>query len=387
MRVLRVLAFTRRVLLQFRHDKRTFGFIIVMPILLMTLFGYTFAGDVKGARVEVVSKDTGVPPDIIPPNGIKAGELVISHLDSETLSISLSEDLNASRQRVNDGMIWGAVFIPENFSKNLLLLITGANGSLPEIVIYLDGSNPTISSSILKTLNDAVLSTMKDLATRAGRQIPGHPVEIRQVYAYCGSDTRFIDYFAPGVISFAMMMITTIITILLFVNERKNGTLQRLLVSPATESEIVIGYACAFGIIGIIQSIIIICVAVLMFNITISGNIFLAVFVILLIAFGHQGLGIMLSAGAKNELQAVQFIPLIIFPSVLLTGLFWPVESIPAVLQPLSYLIPLRYAIDAERAIMLRGWGIEHIWIQILVLIGFAILTLGGSILLLKRRD
>jgi ABC-2 type transport system permease protein len=112
----------------------------------------------------------------------------------------------------------------------------------------------------------------------------------------------------------------------------------------------------------------------------------LALFVVFLIGIGHQGFGILLSTGAKNELQAIQFIPLIIFPSILLSGLFWPVESIPSVLQPLSYLIPLRYGIDAERAIMLRGWGVGEIWLDLVVLVVFAALTLGASILLLKKR-
>jgi len=126
--------------------------------------------------------------------------------------------------------------------------------------------------------------------------------------------------------------------------------------------------------------------AILIFDISIVGNVFLALGVVVLLGIGHQGLGILLSAGGKNALQAIQFIPLVLFPSILLAGLFWPVESIPKFLQPLSYAVPLRYAIDAERSIMLRGWGLGDIWFEVVVLVGFAVLTLGGSILLLKRK-
>jgi len=76
----------------------------------------------------------------------------------------------------------------------------------------------------------------------------------------------------------------------------------------------------------------------------------------------------------------------VLFPSILLAGLFWPVESIPSYLQPLSYVIPLRYCIDAERAIMLKGCGIGDVWLEVVVLVVFAVLSLGGSILLLRRR-
>jgi ABC-2 type transport system permease protein len=176
------------------------------------------------------------------------------------------------------------------------------------------------------------------------------------------------------------------LTIILFVNEHRNGTLQRLLASPATEGEIVTGYAIAFGLIGILQSIVVLVAAILIFDIIIVGSVMLALFVVLLLAFGHQGLGILLSAAAKNELQAIQFIPIIIFPSILLAGLFWPIESIPEILQPISYFIPLRYCIDATRSVMLRGWGLEKIMFEVLILIIFAILMLSLSVIQLKKR-
>lgn len=92
-------------------------------------------------------------------------------------------------------------------------------------------------------------------------------------------------------------------------------------------------------------------------------------------------------SGARNELQAIHFVPLILFPSILLAGLFWPIESIPNYLQSLSYVIPLRYGIDAERPIILRGWSLGQVWIDIVVLVVFAMLTITGSILLLKRKE
>ena len=392
MNLRRILAFTRRTLLQFRHDRRTLGFIIGMPLLMILIFGYTFAGDVKNLNVDVVNNDQGIPSGTIPvfPNGFKGAEGVVTHLDTDVLSVHSSSDTTASRKNVDEGKIWAAIIFPENFSQNLMSYLT-SNGEQktyhPAIEVYLDGSNPNIAGAVLKSVSQATIQAMNDIAkelNQTGMQIP---INVSTVYAYGGGNTEFIDYFAPGVISFAIMVVTTMITIILFVNERRAGTLQRLFASPARESEIVVGYALAFAVLGITQSVIILIAAILIFNITIVGNIFLALLVILLLAFGHQGLGILLSSWAKNELQAIQFIPLIIFPSVLLAGLFWPIESIPSFLQPLSYFIPLRYGIDAERSIMLRGWGLGEIWMQVAVLIFFAFLTLGGSVLLLKRRE
>jgi len=361
-----------------------------MPLLMILIFGYTFGGDVKGITIEVVNYDTGLLSDSshLFPDGFFLARNITQNLDQDVLFLHTNTDGENAQQLVREGKAWAAIIFPLNFTQNFLSsLLTSDVTSSPKIEIYVDGSNPTIVAAIVKEVTQSIQTTLKELSASLNITDVDMPIAIDQTYAYGGGDTRFIDYFAPGVVSFAIMMVTTMITIILFVNERRNGTLQRLLVSPASESEIVVGYALAFAVIGIIQSIVVLVAAILFFDITIVGNIFLALLVILLLAFGHQGLGILLSAGAKNELQAIQFIPLILFPSILLAGLFWPIESIPSYLQPLSYVIPLRYGIDAERSIMLRGWGVGEIWFDIVILVLFAVLTLSASVLLLKRKN
>jgi ABC-2 type transport system permease protein len=390
MKLQRTFAFSRRALLQFTHDRRTLAFILIMPLLMIVIFGYTFGGDVKNVAVEVVNQDTGPQEGTSPslPSGLFLGKMLIKNFDEEAFSIHENMNITNARQKVHNGQAWAVIIFPANFTQEFLITLTTQQGvAHARVEIYLDASNPTISAAVIKTVTQSIQTTLKQLSMSLNETQMQTPISIDQTYAYGGSDTRFIDYFAPGVISFAIMMVTVMITIILFVNERRNGTLQRLLASPASEGEIVVGYALAFAVIGICQSIVVLIAAILLFNITIVGDIILALVVILLLAFGHQGLGILLSAGAKNEMQAVQFIPLVLFPSILLAGLFWPVESIPGYLQPLSYIIPLRYGIDAERSIMLRGWGIGEIWVDILVLILFALFTLSASVLLLKRKN
>jgi ABC-2 type transport system permease protein len=390
MKLQRTFAFSKRALLQFRHDRRTLAFILVMPLLMIIIFGYTFGGDVKNVAVEVVNQDVGLQEGASPllPNGLFLGETIIKNFDESTLSIHENTNITNARQTVHDGQAWAAIIFPANFTQEFLITLAMQQGFVhARVEICLDASNPTISAAVIKAVTQSIQTTLKEITTNLNKTQAEMPIVIDETYAYGGSNIRFIDYFAPGVISFAIMMVTTMITIILFVNERRNGTLQRLLVSPASEGEIVVGYALAFAVLGVCQSIVVLVAAILLFNITIVGDIFLALVVILLLAFGHQGLGILLSAGAKNEMQAIQFIPLIIFPSILLAGLFWPVESIPSYLQPLSYVIPLRYGIDAERSIMLRGWGLGDIWVDIFVLILFAILTLSASVLLLKKKN
>ncbi|MGB9636441.1 MAG: ABC transporter permease [Thermoplasmata archaeon] len=386
MKMRRILAFTRRTLLQFRHDRRTFAFIIGVPFLMILIFGYTFSGEVTNVKVIFVSHDCELNTSNMPgfpTQNLNLSSSIYEHLDRKTLNLATETDLEKGKRCVEKGEAWGLIYVPENFTENFVQAIIGKNRSA-ELTLYIDGSNPPITAAII----NAITTAIKDALTSAGFNFSQqNPVNLERVYIYGSEDTKFIDYFAPGVMSFAIMIVTTMLTIILFVNERRNGTLQRILTTPAKPEEIVLGYALAFALICMLQSIVIMCAGILLFGIKIAGNILLAFLIFFMIGAGHLGLGILLSAGAKNELQAIQFIPFIIFPSILLAGLFWPVESIPAILQPLAYFIPLRYGIDAERGIMVRGWGIEHIWVDLVILFFFALLTITASTWILRRKE
>ena len=386
MNIRRTLAFTKRSLMQFRHDRRTLAFVLIMPLLMMLVFGYAFGGDPTGLDVAIVNLDEGVTT----PFGVDIAfaEDIINNLDDETYDLHYYDSWDDAKADLQEAEVWAVFYFPADFSSNLFMNFA-MNGTETSIIeVDLDDSNPNLAGSIMQGLLEALMETQEDITTELGLPDSTEPISIQTTNEYGDAeDIEFIDYFAPGIVSYSIMMVTVMISIILFVGERRDGTLQRLLISPASETEIVIGYAMAFGVIGLIQSVVILSAAVLIFDVNIAGSVFLALFVVILLAIGHQGLGILLSSAAKNELQAIQFIPLIVFPSVLLAGLFWPVESIPSFLQPLAYVIPLKYGIDAERSIMLRGWGIAEVWPEITILILFAALTIGASILLLKRRN
>jgi len=115
----------------------------------------------------------------------------------------------------------------------------------------------------------------------------------------------FIDTFAPGVISLAVMMVTFMLSIISFIHERTTGTLARLLSTPITEGEFVLGYALAFGLVGLLQSIVVLASALLLFSIHVEGSLLLVLLIIFLLGIGMQGLGFLLSANARNEFQAI----------------------------------------------------------------------------------
>jgi ABC-2 type transport system permease protein len=371
MKRFRFLAVTRRVFRDLRNDKRSLAMIIIAPVFAMFIFGLAFGGEVSDVRVVVVNQDQGVA-SAAGAGALSAAEEIISNLDREVLDIVEEEDIDAAVQQVRDGDAFAVIIFPEDFTESVL------SGGTATIDLELDKSNINVANSITKAVSDALLATMDQM----GKQLP---ITINTVAVY-GANAKFMDFFVPGIMAFVVFLITTLLTLVTFVGERTSGTLDRMLATPLTELDIVIGYAVTFSIIGTGQALLLLIIGILVFKITVVGNILLAFLVIALLAVVSQAMGILLSSTAKREAQAIQVLPFVILPAFLLAGIFWPVEAIPTWLRPLSYLVPPTYTVDASRAVMLKGWGISGIWIDIVALLAMAVFFLAMAVWSLKAR-
>lgn len=373
----RFLRVTRRILQGLRNDRRTLALMFLAPLVAMFLFGIAFSGDVKDVPVIVVNDDEGAGTGAPSPS---LSEAVISNLDTGALKIEYGEDVDGAVSRVEDGGAYGVIHFPAGFTASALAAVQGrASAGGAAVELLLDKSSASITNAVVKGVNDALLATLDEL----GRELP---VSVDASQAVYGQGARFIDFFVPGVMAFVVFVITTLLTLISFVGEKTTGTLDRLLATPLSEGGVVMGYATAFGVVGIVQSALLLTVAILVFKVMVEGNVALSFAVIALLAVVSQALGILLSSLARREAQAVQFFPFIILPAFLLAGVFWPLEAIPAWLRPLSYLIPPTYAVDACRSVMLRGWGIAKIWLDIAALLAFAAAFLLLSTWTLRRR-
>jgi ABC-2 type transport system permease protein len=305
--------------------------------------------------------------------------MIISNFDKDVLKVDYVDTVEEGVQRVEKGGAYGVIVFPQNFTSDIYGKIQNPSSNInTTIQVMLDKSNVNVANAVSKTVGDALLKTM----SQAGLQAPVTVDASNAIYA---KDAKFMDFFVPGIMAFVVFLLTTLLTLISFVGERTSGNLERLQATPLRESEIVVGYAIAFSIIGMLQSIILLVIGITVFNIMIVGHIGLAFLVIALLAIVSLSLGIMLSSLAKREAQAIQFFPIIVLPTFLLAGIFWPVEAIPSWLRPLSYAIPPSYAVDATRSVMLRGWGVGGIWIDIVALLGFAVAFLILAVWSLQR--
>lgn len=355
----RTFAIAKKVLRSLKHDPRSIALMLVAPLLAMGIFGFAFGSEISNVPVALVDEDEG-----------PFAKRIVDEVDRDAIDLRTYASLDEAAQALEDAEVRALIHFPPSFSADL----QRRNATID---LRLDGSNSQYVAHVGRHLGVAM---QEAFAGAAG----GLPVTTEASFVYA-KDARYIDFFVPGIMAFAALMFTTLLTLLSFVGERTSGTLTRLLVTPVRGSEIVCGYALAFGLVATVQGAILLLVAILLFDVLVVGSLALAFLVVILVAIDAMSLGILLSSAAKRELQAVQMIPLVVFPTFLLSGIFVPVESLPGWLRPFAYLIPPTYAVDALRDIMLRGWGFERVWLPMAALVGFGALFLAVAATQLNR--
>ena len=181
-----------------------------------------------------------------------------------------------------------------------------------------------------------------------------------------------LDYIAPAMLTTLALFFSFLLTGISFLRERSQGTMERLMASPVSRLDIVIGYLLGFFVFALTQTLIIVLFTIYVLDVNYFGDLWqIFVFQIVVIVVAVN-LGIFTSTFARNEFQMVQFIPLIIVPQIFLCGVLWPVEQMPDYLQWLSTVLPLTYAVDGLREIMLEGQSLLDVWVELVVLIAFA---------------
>jgi ABC-2 type transport system permease protein len=358
----RVLAVMRRVLEGFRRDRRTLGLLFGVPLVVLTLFWYLLRGGGGHTPVGVVDLDQG-------PLGPKITAAIVASTKVSASEMSQSD----ADQKLKDDKIGGYILFPSDFSAQ------AQKGTIaPEV--HLEGSQPSRSADVLQALN-AGLSTA--LSSAAGPHISP-----KVSYHHGGSNLDSLDYFGAAFLGLIVFFLVFVITSVSFLNERSQGTLERLMASPLRRGEIVLGYMLGFGVMALIQSVLVLVYALYVIGIHNEGNVFLVFLIQALLAIGAVNLGIFLSMFARTEFQAVQFIPLVLVPQVLLSGIIFSIQSEPVPLQYVSNVLPLTYAVYGMRNVMLKGADLSSgdYLVDVAVLVGFTLLFIVLGSLTLRRQ-
>jgi ABC-2 type transport system permease protein len=357
----RVAAITRRLLQGFRRDRRTLALLFVAPLIILGLLGYLIRGSTSSPAVGIANEDQG-----------PLGATFVSALDRSSVITASTIQASDGDAKLKDGSLVAYIVFPADFSSR-----AQAGTIAPEV--HLEGSQPGTSAPVLQALQQALTSVA------ATGPVHFEP-QVHYLYGGPGFDT--LDYFGAAFIGLVVFFLVFVITIVAFLNERSQGTLERLMASPLRRGEIVLGYMLGFTVLALIQSAEVLVFSLAVLKVHNQGNVILIFTIEALMALTAVNLGIFLSMFARTEFQAVQFIPLVIVPQVLLSGILFPVSTEPKPLQLVSDVLPLTYAVNGLRDVMVKGADLTWSSLQLDagVVAGFCVLLIVAGVATLRRR-
>jgi ABC-2 type transport system permease protein len=361
----RVAAITKRLLEQFRRDRRTLALLFVAPIVILGLLGYLMRGSSSVPAVGIVNDDQG-------PLGATVAAALATSNGISTTTIQDSE----GDSKLKDGSLTAYIVFPPDFSSR-----AQAGTIAPDV--HLEGSQPGTIAPVLQALQKGLISVAS--SAPAGQ---GLHVQPNVTYLYGGPGFDTLDYFGAAFIGLVVFFLVFVVTIVSFLNERSQGTLERLMASPLRRGEIVVGYMLGFTVLALVQAVEVLVFSLAVLKVHNSGNVALIFGIEALMAIAAVNLGIFLSMFARTEFQAVQFIPLVIVPQVLLSGILFSINSEPKPLQVLSNVLPLTYAVNGLRDVMIKGadlsWG--SLQLDVGVVAGFIVVLVVAAVATLRRR-
>lgn len=371
---MRILAL--RVVNQVRADRRTMALIIVVPMILLSFLGILIRSDNATLTVGVVNHDAGAT--------VPVGEVLLSDFLRGVLgnfSEFNVEDMTPeqARKALDNGNVDAVITVPEEFTQQVI-----TNRRLVMDVEY-EGSNPMLSERLEKiferaTLQAAVQATsslssgvLPGAGDNPAGGLPQFETAIESTYLHSGPEYDSLDYMAPALIGFFVFFFVFLLTSISFLRERVAGTLERLQATPIRAHEIIVGYMGGFLVFGLLQGVVTLLFTVFVLDIHYAGNL-LNIFVVevLLVALSVN-VGIFLSTFAQSEFQVMQFIPLVVVTQGLLGGVIWQVEDMPDWIQPFAKIMPLTYANQALRDVMIKGDNLIDVGGYLLILLAFVI--------------
>jgi len=270
---------------------------------------------------------------------------------------------------------WLGLVVPEGYGERI------ARGEPATVQAIVDGTDGNSSNIVIGYASTLVAGYAADLATA---RLPvlrkgSLGVEVR-VWFNPQLESRL--FMVPAVLALVLLVMTTMLTAMAIVREREQGTLEQLNVTPITPSELMVGKLLPYGLIGLVDVILVMGLAVFWFEVPLRGSPFLLLGLTLVYLLNTLGLGLFVSTVSRTQQQAMMTTAFfIMMPMVYLSGFIVPIENMPRVIQQFSYILPLRYYLVIVRSIFLKGVGLETLWPQATALLGLGLVIFGLSVL------
>jgi drug efflux transport system permease protein len=342
--------------LELRQNPRLFGIVIIAPILQLTMLGYAATTDVKDVPLVVADGDrTPASRDLIArfegSRNFQIAAVVTSVAEIEPF--------------LERGTAWLALSIPAGYGRDVN---AGRPVTLQVVADGTDSNSTTVALGYATSLIGGYAQEIVAAAPEPGVAATTGPIDARiRVWFNPQLESRY--FMIPGVLALVLLVVTSNLASMAIVREKELGTLEQLNVTPLRRWELIVGKLLPYGLIGMVDVLLVIAVAVLWFEIPLRGSLALLLAMSILYVLCTLALGLFISTISDTQQQAMMTATFFFLtPMIYLSGFIFPVENMPAVIQPVTHLIPLTYFLVIVRGIFLKGIGLELLWPQALAM-------------------
>lgn len=341
------------------RDRLTLILALALPVVQLIIFGYAVNMRVEHIGAAFLNEDRGAA-------SVRVLDALRASNQFDLVHEAQSRD--ELRRLIIGNRVKAAFDIPPNFSADV------ASGRDAQLQVLIDGSD----SNVAQQAYSASIAIGNVVSTELGPQATVTPtvVDVRPRMLFNPS-LRSANFFVPGLIGVIMQLITVFLMALSIVGERERGTLDQLLVTPIGSTGLMLGKIVPYAVIGMIDFFGVLAAMVWVFRVPIAGNVGLLLVLAAGFLVAALGLGLLISAIARTQVQALLMTFAATLPSILLSGFVFERDLMPLVLQWLGYAIPLTYFLEILRGIVLRGAGVAELWpsITAMLVLGFVLIT------------
>jgi ABC-2 type transport system permease protein len=336
--------------------------LFLFPIIMIIFFGYGMGGTVKNAPILIVNDDTGTASNSLIQ---KIGSYTGKYNGEPMFSITYTRDMSQSKAEslIDAGSYKAVLLIPPDYSERL------AKNESVTLTLLTDSSDTTTTGIIV--------NYMKQLFAEKGSV----SLDIPNIYG----DLEYLDFLIPAVIALTIFMGSVATTGSAIAGEKEDGTIVRILMTPVSRRSVILGKTIYQLILQLARAVVLILAAYFLVGFHMNGSWLLVALVLIIFTLGGVGMGIVMSTRADDMESFFQINMLVTLPSMFVTGVFFPLSSVPDWMRYIAYLMPLTYANDAMRTIMVKGQGLSAISTDLIILSLFALVTFTAGVHLFRR--
>ena len=359
---------------QIARDPRTLGLLLLVPAVLLVLYGYALNFDVKHIPLGVLDEDRSASSRDL------AGTFTRTEYFDPAARLLTRAEVD---RLLGEGRIKAALIIPRGFAD------APAAGETAEVQVLLDGSDAqsatTAAGYVQAIVQDFSTRILVKALSRKGMIDRAIPLTLEPRIWY-NQELLSVRFLVPGLIAFILMVIVVISTSFAVVREKERGTMEQILVSPVKPHELIIGKTVPYMLISLVSSHLVLFFGRILFGVGIRGSYPWLLAVIILFLLCALSFGLLISTVAKTQQAA--FMPAILttlLPTFILSGFIFPLRNMPAVIRAVSVVVPSRYFLSALRSIILRGAGPAAFWDQFVGLAAFTAAAMAAAVIRLRR--